>query len=178
MHPKDDTKHRADWRVQYDADERARFRELAEHAAAHNARFGFAISPGLDVTYDAPDDRAAIFAKLKPLLDVGVPWFLLLLDDIPMQPGLAPRQADLATWLFDQLRSERADASLTLCPTEYLGTRPSPYLGDLGAGPPTRGRRDVDRPDGLLAHGARRRRPRLDRRARRPANDHLGQHAP
>ena len=49
--PKDDVKHRADWRVPYDADERARFRELAAHAGAHDARFGFAISPGLDVTY-------------------------------------------------------------------------------------------------------------------------------
>jgi hyaluronoglucosaminidase len=134
--PKDDAKHRADWRVPYDADERVRFRELAAHADAHEARFGFAISPGLDVTYEAPDDRALILAKLKPLLDAGVPWFLLLLDDIPMQAGLAPRQADLATWLFEELRAARADASLTLCPTEYLGTRPSPYLGDLGAGVP------------------------------------------
>ena len=134
--PKDDAKHRADWRVPYDADERAGFRELAAHAADHDARFGFAISPGLDVTYEEPADRAAIFAKLEPLLDEGVPWFLLLLDDIPMQAGLASRQAQLATWLFDRLRAARADASLTLCPTEYVGTRPSAYLGDLGAGLP------------------------------------------
>jgi hyaluronoglucosaminidase len=134
--PKDDATHRADWRVPYDADERARFRELAAHAGAHDTRFGFAISPGLDVTYEAPDDRVAILAKLRPLLDAGVPWFLLLLDDIPMQAGLAPRQAELASWLFEQLRAERIDASLTVCPTEYLGTRPSPYLTDLGAGLP------------------------------------------
>ncbi|HTK16113.1 MAG TPA: protein O-GlcNAcase [Acidimicrobiia bacterium] len=135
--PKDDAKHRADWRVPYDADERARFRELAAHAVANDARFGFAISPGLDVTYEDSADRAAILAKLEPLLAVGVPWFLLLLDDIPMQPGLAPRQADLATWLFDQLRDARSDVSLTLCPTEYVGTRPSPYLGELGAALPS-----------------------------------------
>ena len=134
--PKDDAKHRADWRVPYDADERARFGELAAHAGAHDARFGFAISPGLDVDYESDADRAAILAKLEPLLDAGVPWFLLLLDDIPMQPGLAPRQAELATWLFERLRAARADASLTLCPTEYVGTRPSPYLGELGAGLP------------------------------------------
>src|SRR5437879_12727635 len=78
--PKDDAKHRADWRVPYDAAERADFRELAAHAAAHAARFGFAISPGLDVTYEDPGDRAAIFAKLEPLLDAGVPGCLLLLD--------------------------------------------------------------------------------------------------
>jgi hyaluronoglucosaminidase len=134
--PKDDAKHRADWRVPYDGAELAEFRELAAHASANDARFGFAISPGLDVTYDDALDRAAILAKLAPLLDAGVPWFLLLLDDIPMQVGLAARQADLATWLFAQLRAARSDAALTLCPTEYVGTRPSAYLGDLGAGLP------------------------------------------
>jgi hyaluronoglucosaminidase len=131
--PKDDAKHRAAWRVPYDGDERARFRELAAHADANGARFGFAISPGLDIDYESDADRAAVLAKLEPLLDAGVPWFLLLLDDIPMQPGLAPRQAALATWLLGRLRESRADAGLTLCPTEYVGTRPSPYLGELGA---------------------------------------------
>src|SRR5690349_1789044 len=134
--PKDDAKHRADWRVPYDDRELAEFRELAAHADAHGARFGFAISPGLDITYESDDDRAAVLAKLRPLLDAGVPWFLLLLDDIPMQPGIAPRQAALATWLLDELRVARADAALTLCPTGYVGTRPSPYLGELGAGLP------------------------------------------
>jgi len=138
--PKDDAKHRAEWRIPYDDRELAGFRELAAHSETHGVRFGFAISPGLDITYESADDRAAVMAKLRPLLDAGVPWFLLLLDDIPMQPGLAPRQAALATWLLQQLRADRADASLTLCPTEYVGTRPSPYLGELGSGLPD----DVD----------------------------------
>jgi hyaluronoglucosaminidase len=138
--PKDDAKHRADWRIPYGAGELGEFRDLAAHAEGHEARFGFAISPGLDITYEDPADREAVKAKLRPLLDAGVPWFLLLLDDIPMQSGLAARQAELATWLLDQLRAERSDASLTLCPTEYVGTRPSPYLGQLGAGLPD----DVD----------------------------------
>ena len=138
--PKDDAKHRAAWRVPYDDPELEQFRALAAHADAHGARFGFAISPGLDIEYEAEADRAAVLAKLQPLLAAGVPWFLLLLDDIAMQPGLAPRQAALATWLLVRLRAIRADASLTLCPTEYVGTRPSPYLGELGAGLPD----DVD----------------------------------
>jgi hyaluronoglucosaminidase len=138
--PKDDVKHRAQWRSAYDAEERARFGELATHAETHKVKIGFAISPGLDIAYESETDRAALFAKLEPLLDVGVPWFLLLLDDIPMAAGLAPRQADLATWLFTRLRAARVDAALTLCPTEYVGTRPSPYLGELGAGLPA----DVD----------------------------------
>jgi hyaluronoglucosaminidase len=138
--PKDDDKHRSDWRVPYDERELAEFRELAAHADDLGARFGFAISPGLDITYESADDRAAVLAKLHPLLEAGVPWFLLLLDDIPMQRGLAARQAELASWLLGELRAVRSDASLTLCPTEYVGTRPSPYLGELGAGLPP----DVD----------------------------------
>jgi hyaluronoglucosaminidase len=109
--PKDDVKHRSEWRVPYDRRELDEFRELAAHAEAHDARFGFAISPGLDITYESAADRAAVLAKLRPLLDAGVPWFLLLLDDIPMQPRLAPRQAALATWLLERLRAVRA------CPT-------------------------------------------------------------
>jgi hyaluronoglucosaminidase len=138
--PKDDAKHRARWREPYDAAEMKRFEELAAHAAGAGIRFGFAISPGLDIDYGSAGDRAALSAKLRPLLDGGVPWFCLLLDDIPMQSGLAPRQGDLATWLLDALRAERPDAALTLCPTEYVGTRPSEYLHALGAALPA----DVD----------------------------------
>jgi hyaluronoglucosaminidase len=134
--PKDDAKHRAQWREPYDAREQSRFRELAAHADASGIRFGFAISPGLDIAYESDADRAMLLGKLEPLHDAGVTWFLLLVDDIPMQPGLAPRQAELATWLRKQL----PDARLTLCPTEYVGTHPSPYLAELAAALPS----DVD----------------------------------
>ena len=102
-------------------------------------------------------------------------WFLLLLDDIPMRPGLAPRQAELATWLLESLRAAVPDATLTVCPTEYVGTQPSPYLADLGAGLPA----DVDvmwtGPTVCSPTITRRRRPRLDRGARRAAAARLGQ---
>lgn len=124
--PKDDDRHRAHWRLPYPRDDLSRFAELAAHSARHGVRFGFSISPGLDIDYAAPDDRASLLAKLQPLRDAGVEWFLLLLDDIPMQAGLAPRQGALAAWLFESLGTD-----LTLCPTEYLGTHPSPYLAQL-----------------------------------------------
>jgi hyaluronoglucosaminidase len=130
--PKDDAKHRADWRVAYDRSELERFGELAQHAAGLGVRFGFAISPGLDISYESDADRAALLAKLAPLRDAGVEWFLLLVDDIPMAPGIAPRQAALATWL----QGELATGALTVCPTEYVGTRPSPYLTELSTGMP------------------------------------------
>ena len=134
--PKDDPRHRAAWREPYDAAELGRFRELAGHADAHGVRFGFAISPGLDIDYTDPTDRSALLAKLAPLREAGVSWFLLLVDDIPPRPGLGPLQAGLGTWL----RAELGDARLTVCPTEYVGTRPSPYLAELAGGLPA----DVD----------------------------------
>ena len=134
--PKDDARHRAEWRVNYDEAELERFRELAAHGAALGVRFGFALSPGLDIEYESETDRATLLRKLQPLRDAGVSWFLLLLDDIPLQPGLAPRQAALVAWLHSALDG----AALTMCPTEYVGTHPSPYLSELGAGMPP----DVD----------------------------------
>ncbi|MDQ1382338.1 MAG: hyaluronoglucosaminidase, partial [Actinomycetota bacterium] len=130
--PKDDARHRAEWREPYDSAELEQFGELAGHAVAHGVQFGFAISPGLDIHYESASDRQTLLRKLAPLRDAGVSWFLLLLDDIPMQPGLAPRQAALVTWLHSALDG----ASLTMCPTEYVGTRPSPYLAELGSGMP------------------------------------------
>lgn len=130
--PKDDVKHRAKWRVPYGRKKQGRFAELAEHSRSNGVRFGFAISPGLDIDYAAKADRAALLGKLTPLRDAGVTWFLLLVDDIPMQPGLGARHAELGSWLAGEL----SDADLTLCPTEYVGTRPSQYLSDLARGLP------------------------------------------
>jgi hyaluronoglucosaminidase len=134
--PKSDPKHRDRWREAYDTTEIATFSTLAAHTARHETKFGFALSPGLDIEYGKAHDRDALVAKLAPLLDVGVDWVLLALDDIPNRPGLAIEQADLTTWLLDALRARRTDLHLTLVPTEYVGTRPTSYLGDLAAGLP------------------------------------------
>jgi hyaluronoglucosaminidase len=138
--PKEDAKHRAQWREPYDEAEFARFRELIDHARDAGISFGFAISPGLDIDYADAEDRALLRDKLRPFAAAGVSWFLLLLDDIPPAPGLAERQADVATWLRDALRNEHDDVALALCPTEYIGTRSTPYLSTLAAQLPA----DVD----------------------------------
>jgi hyaluronoglucosaminidase len=130
--PKDDAKHRSQWREPYAADEMARFAELASACAQLGMRFGFGISPGLDITYESEPDRRTLLDKLEPLAAGGVTWFLLLVDDIPLQPDLAPRQADLTAALCAAL----PDVAFTVCPTEYVGTRPSQYLADLAAGLP------------------------------------------
>ena len=131
--PKSDPKHRERWRDTYDADELDQFRELAERAADLSTRFGFAISPGLDIDYASSRDRDVLVEKLTPLLGAGVDWIVLAFDDIPSHPDLARAQAGLSAWLLDAVRSRRAGAQLTLVPTEYVGTRPTPYLHDLAA---------------------------------------------
>ncbi len=138
--PKDDPKHRKRWREPYDEVEHTRFVDLAAHCDGCGVRFGFAISPGLDIDYGSAADKNALLAKLRPLLDAGITWFLLALDDIPLADGLAVRQAGLATWLLRELRALHSGVALDLCPTEYVGTRPSQYLADLGADLPP----DVD----------------------------------
>ncbi|HYU39135.1 MAG TPA: protein O-GlcNAcase [Acidimicrobiia bacterium] len=138
--PKSDPKHRDRWRDAYDAHELARFAELAEHTNRLGVRFGFALSPGLDIDYRDEPDRGALIEKLAPLLDVGVEWIVLALDDIPNRPGLAGEQADLTGWLLDALRARRPATHMTLVPTEYVGTRPTSYLRSLAAGLPS----DVD----------------------------------
>jgi hyaluronoglucosaminidase len=134
--PKDDAKHRARWREPYSADETARFAELATRGAAAGVRFGFAVSPGLDIDYEADTDRQQLLSKMLVLADSGVDWFLLLLDDIPLRPGLGPRHAALSAALVDGLQARIPDALLTVAPTEYVGMQRSPYLDALAAGLP------------------------------------------
>jgi hypothetical protein len=138
--PKDDEKHRARWREPYEAHEYDRFFELIAHAHDCGIEFGFAISPGLDIDYASGDDRDALLAKLVPFADAGARWFLFLVDDIPMAPGLAARQCDVATWLLDALRKANEHVRLSFCPTEYVGTCASDYLTTLDAELP----REVD----------------------------------
>lgn len=128
--PKSDPKHRDRWRDPYDAEEAARLGELAAVCADAGVRFGFAVSPGLDIDYGAEADRAALAAKLEPLLDRGVDWLVVAFDDIANRPGLAAEQVGLVEWLLARVGGPR----LTVVPTEYIGTRPSPYLSELGAG--------------------------------------------
>jgi hyaluronoglucosaminidase len=128
--PKDDPLHRHRWREPYDAGALARFEALV---AEGTLSVGFALSPGLSIDYDAPDDRAVLAAKVDQLLAIGVRLICLAVDDIPVRPGLGTDHARLTTWLHEHLAG-RAD--LLLVPTEYTGTASSPYLDALATGVP------------------------------------------
>ncbi len=60
----------------------------------------------------------------------GVDWLVVAFDDIPNRAGLAAEQVGVVEWLQARITGPR----FTVVPTEYIGTRPSPYLSELGAG--------------------------------------------
>ena len=127
------------WREPYDAEELQRFDELAARADDAGVRFGFAISPGLDITYEVrrrPRGAAREAARRSPTRRRR--GSCCCSTTSRCNPGSRRVQADLATWLLGALRAAAPDATLTVCPTEYVGMQPSPYLADLAAGlPPT-----------------------------------------
>lgn len=128
--PKDDPLHRQRWREPYDA---ATLDEFADLSGTGVGTVGFGISPGLSIAADDPDDRRALAAKVDAVVAAGVGLVALLLDDIPVRPGLGPEHARLSAWLAEHLAGR---AELLLCPTEYTGTRATPYLDALAEGVP------------------------------------------
>ncbi len=129
--PKDDPKHRDQWREPYATGELDGFARLVDEKTL---RVGFAISPGLSIDCDSGDDRAALLAKIEQVLSCGIDRVVLALDDIPFGGAeQGATHAALTTWLRDGLGDR---ASLALVPTEYVGTEPTPYLTALAAAIP------------------------------------------
>jgi hyaluronoglucosaminidase len=129
--PKDDPKHRQEWRAPYDADELAGFERFSE---AGRLDLGFAISPGLSIDCDSTQDRAELAAKVDQVVAVGARCVVLALDDIPFGGGpQGEAHARLTTWLREHL-DDRAE--LALIPTEYVGVRSTPHLDALAEGVP------------------------------------------
>lgn len=82
--PKDDAKHRAQWRELYNGSELERMDDLIRTASQHHVRFIYAISPGGDINlgsgYEA--DFEKLMAKCQQMYDLGVRDFAIFLDDI------------------------------------------------------------------------------------------------
>ncbi len=83
--PKDDAKHRAQWRVLYTGEELERMTDLIDTANENYVKFIYALSPGGDINlgngYEA--DFEKLMAKCQQMYDLGVRDFAIFLDDIP-----------------------------------------------------------------------------------------------
>lgn len=145
--PKDDAKHRAQWRERYDPPELAELQALVRESQSRGVRFVYALSPGLDLRFTEAADVGAIEAKLRQVHDLGVPDFAVLFDDINPDLSAADRerfgtpaaaQAFLGNTILRSARSWNPLARVLFCPTEYCGrfatpsVADSPYLRTLG----------------------------------------------
>lgn len=80
--PKDDLKHRFEWRALYNDEEIELLRSLVQSAKMNNVHFVYSISPGIDIIYSQPSEVKAIIRKLKQVEELGCTSFALLFDDI------------------------------------------------------------------------------------------------
>jgi len=127
--PKDDPFHRDRWREPYAGTDVDHFGALVADAPV---QVGFAVSPGLSMRYDEPDDRRDLLAKITQMTQVGVRLVCVCLDDIEPRPGLGADHASLVRWLRHELDD---DVELVLVPTDYTSTSPNEYLEALAAVP-------------------------------------------
>jgi len=137
--PKNDALHRQEWRTPYPAEQMSEFSELIERGAAQGVEVGFAISPGLSITYSSAGDLRSLETKLLRFRERGARFFALCLDDVPTHltheadrrafPSLAHAHLAVAHAVHAALGPS---CRLLLVPTDYLGVAPTDDLEILG----------------------------------------------
>ncbi|GHF38475.1 protein O-GlcNAcase/histone acetyltransferase [Deinococcus metalli] len=141
--PKDDPWHRQRWRDPYPPQHAQTLSALAGVARSRGVQLVYALSPGLDLDWTAPEDRQALIAKYAQVAALGIQEFALLFDDIPYSDDRAAQarvQVEAAHAVMDALWPGGQAGAFLFCPTEYCGERAvpsvatSPYLRELGAG--------------------------------------------
>ncbi|VDK27863.1 unnamed protein product [Gongylonema pulchrum] len=80
--PKDDLKHRAEWRKLYNSEETELLQSLIQTAKAENITFVYALSPGIDIVYSSEKEIKALHDKSEQVRCLGCDAFALLFDDI------------------------------------------------------------------------------------------------
>ncbi|HYE29833.1 MAG TPA: beta-N-acetylglucosaminidase domain-containing protein [Methylomirabilota bacterium] len=140
--PKDDLSHRAFWRGDRGPKPpKEELKRLVKECERRGITFIYAISPGLDIRYDAVEDHDILASRCQMLLDLGATHFAILFDDIPDKvapsveerfDSLASAQAFTANELFKVLRESAFDVELAFCPTAYCGRMVQQKLGGEG----------------------------------------------
>jgi hypothetical protein len=106
--------------------------------------FCFAVHPQLfsekPYRYDSEEDFRNLWQHYAWMQGLGVRWYSLSYDDIPMEgqdkAGLGEAHARLANKLLAKLREKDPEAELVFCPVYYMGcgdyADAKPYLTALG----------------------------------------------
>lgn len=141
--PKDDLKHRANWRELYNKDEANHLRSLIEEAGRYNIDFYYSLAPGLDMVYSNSKDVACLVRKFDQLVELGCTSFALLFDDIEPTNNnddkevfktYATAQVSITNLIYQHL----GEPKFLFCPTEYCESRAVPnvpeseYLNTIG----------------------------------------------
>ena len=145
--PKDDPKHRTQWRSLYTADELKWIKQLADVGNASKTRFVYGIHPfpGNDAFGIGKNeagyqkDLADLKAKLKQVIDQGVRQVAILADDFANPGGqLGLRLVnDITTWLQTEVKIQYPDMKTTLpyIPYDYMGNGSSNEFSYLKQSP-------------------------------------------
>ncbi|KJH42184.1 hyaluronoglucosaminidase [Dictyocaulus viviparus] len=107
--PKDDLKHRPQWRIPYNDEE-------AESAKASDITFVYSLSPGIDIVYSKFEDLTCIKSKLDQVRMLGCESFALLFDDIECEMNETDKQR-FSSFVAAQVRSVFVTNEIY----EYLG---------------------------------------------------------
>jgi hyaluronoglucosaminidase len=128
--PKDDLKHRQNWREYYNDEELKKFKELIKSARENFVNICYAISPGNSIIYSSEEDFKILCNKLDYIYNLGIRWFGLFLDDIPFSliaeedkknfKTIASAQVHLTNKLYEYLKEKDENIKLILCPTVYF----------------------------------------------------------
>lgn len=129
--PKDDPKHRVQWRQLYSEQEiNEKIKPLAEAGNASKCRFVYALHPfphedfiKFENTYEK--DLADLKAKFKQVIDAGVRQIAILADDFhnPGGPNGKRLLEDMTNWLKDEIIPVYPDMKLNIpyVPYDYMG---------------------------------------------------------
>uniref|UniRef100_A0A0N5A9H2 protein O-GlcNAcase n=1 Tax=Syphacia muris TaxID=451379 RepID=A0A0N5A9H2_9BILA len=131
--PKDDLKHRAEWRLLYTPDEIDLLQSLIKAARSQGITFVYALSPGIDIIYSSEKEVKALEDKLMQVKNIGCEAFALLFDDIESTmheqdkkkfPSFVVAQLTVANAMYEYLKCSQ----FFFCPTEYCESRACPSL--------------------------------------------------
>lgn len=138
--PKDDLKHRSEWRVEYNEFELNQFITMIEQSNKNNIDFVYCISPGKDVRFSDESDSEKLLHKLKQLLSCGCTKFAILFDDVDPklskedQKFISPAVAQtlFTNKIYATMKNLDLRVDFFFCPTEYYGSNISIYKKNIG----------------------------------------------